>query len=77
MQTYLVLSRIASESGDRVWLPGSAIELDDLKATVLLRAEVIQAINDTVPPPIEAQPTQQVFEAPAPAEPTKKKGKGE
>lgn len=74
MQTYLVLARLASPSGDQVWLPGAGIDLDDLKAAILLRGGVIQAINDTVPPPIEPPPTQQVNAAPAES---RRKGKGE
>lgn len=73
MKKYLVLTRLGSSTGGEVWLPGSAIELDDVRAQILLRAGAIEAINDTVPP-AEPAPAVIVHEAPA-DQPKKEKGK--
>jgi hypothetical protein len=49
-QKYLVLIRMASDT--EVWLPGSMIELDEVKSAIHLAAGNVALLEGTTPPPV-------------------------
>jgi len=50
MQIYLVIAQIGGPGDKEVWLPGSTIELDDVRAMLHLRAGNIRPMDQTIAP---------------------------
>ena len=53
-QRYVALVRIASDS--EVWLPGSLIEMDDIRAALHMAAGNVAPLEGTVTPPETSAP---------------------
>lgn len=54
MQKYLVIVQIGGPGDKEIWLPGSSIELDDMRAALHLRAGNIRPLEQTILPELPA-----------------------
>lgn len=69
METYIVMERLASQDGNTVWVAGQFIELDPVRAAILLSKGVVRKLDQEQP---AAQPEPQAdmpLAAPEPTEP--------
>ena len=83
METYIVMERLASQDGSQVWVAGQFIELDPVRAAILLSKGVIRRPETEHPaaqpapepqqaPQLAAQPDEEPTEKTAPVEKKKK-----